>query len=199
MASRPLDFGGLLARLTGELEARELPFMLIGGQAVLLHGTPRLTDDVDLTLGAGPDELPRLLEVCSALDLEPLPEEVEKFVRETFVLPTVDSETEVRIDFIFSTTPYERQAIGRADRVELHGIQVPFATAEDLVLHKLFAGRARDLEDAATVVRRRASSLDWDYLMRWAEEFARIPGREDLPERLRRLRAEHPPDPAPPR
>ncbi len=26
--------------------------MLIGGQAVLLHGQPRLTEDIDVTLGA---------------------------------------------------------------------------------------------------------------------------------------------------
>jgi len=32
--------------------------MLVGGQAVLLHGRPRLTEDTDITLGVGPDELP---------------------------------------------------------------------------------------------------------------------------------------------
>ena len=59
------------------------------------------------------------------------------------------------MDFIFSTTPYERQAIARAEPVVLAGVPVPFATAEDLLIHKLFAGRPRDLEDAAGVVRRK--------------------------------------------
>jgi hypothetical protein len=35
------------------LDASGLPYMVIGGQAVLLHGEPRLTRDVDITLGAG--------------------------------------------------------------------------------------------------------------------------------------------------
>lgn len=52
----------------------------------------------------------------------------------------------------------------------------------------LFADRARDLEDAESVVRRKGADLDWDYLECWAREFAAIPGREDLPERVDALR-----------
>ena len=44
-------FQALLARLALELEARSLPYMVIGGQAVLVHGEPRLTRDIDITLG----------------------------------------------------------------------------------------------------------------------------------------------------
>ncbi|MGH9222268.1 MAG: nucleotidyl transferase AbiEii/AbiGii toxin family protein, partial [Acidimicrobiales bacterium] len=52
MASRPdPDLSRFLARLSQSLEAKDLPFMLIGGQAVLLHGQPRLTEDIDVTLG----------------------------------------------------------------------------------------------------------------------------------------------------
>jgi len=187
MTFRPPDFESLLARLTEELEAQRLSFMLIGGQAVLLHGRPRLTEDIDLTLAAGPESLSQVLVACRKLRLEPLPEDVQEFVRQTFVLPAAEPETGIRVDFIFSTTLYERQAIERAVRVELKGVAVPFATAEDLILHKLFAGRARDLEDASTVVRRQIDKLDWAYLERWAESFAEIPGREDLPDRLRKL------------
>ena len=144
--------------------------MLIGGQAVLLHGRPRLTEDIDITLGVDPGRLPVVREVCTALGLELLPDRVEEFVRDTFVLPVHDVDTGIRVDFIFSTTPYERQAIERAVIVELGGEPVPFASAEDLVIHKLFAGRARDLEDVATVIRRQRTKVDWAYLEEWAQE-----------------------------
>jgi len=188
MASRPgPDFGDLIARLARELRARDLPFMLIGGQAVLLHGEPRLTQDVDVTLGVGPSRLTDLLAVCRSLGLDPLPSDIVAFVRETFVLPAADPATGIRVDLIFSTTPYEAQAIGRAIPVELAGEIVPFASAEDLVLHKLFAGRARDLEDAAGVVRRKSAQLDWGYMRRWAADFALLPGREALPDQVEEL------------
>lgn len=191
MAFRPgPDFGRFLGALSRALEAADLPFMVIGGQAVLVHGQPRLTQDIDVTLGVEPDRLGEVLGICEQLDLEPLPEEVESFVMETFVLPALQPETRIRVDFVFSTTAYERQAIQRAVRVEMCGSKVPFATAEDLILHKLFAGRPRDREDALGVVRRQAKKLDWAYLDRWAREFASVPGREGMVEEVRRLRAE---------
>jgi len=162
--------------------------MLIGGQAVLVHGRPRLTEDIDVTLGTDPSRLADVLAVCATLGLEALPGDLERFVRDTFVLPARDPATRIRVDFIFSTTPYERQAIERADHLTIGGADVPVATAEDLILHKLFAGRPRDIEDAESVVRRKGGALDWDYLMRWAREFAGVPGRESLPAQVEQLR-----------
>jgi len=183
------DLARLLGEITRELHEREIPFMLIGGQAVLLHGRPRLTDDIDITLGADPAALGAMLAACAALDLAPLPADPEEFARETFVLPAVHGATRQRVDFIFSSTPYERQAIERAISVEAGGAAVPFATAEDLLIHKLFAGRARDIEDAESIVRRQAGTLDWDYVEHWTQQFAALPGREDMPARVEKLRA----------
>jgi hypothetical protein len=186
-APAPPDFAALIVLLSQALETHDLPFMLIGGQAVLLHGQPRLTQDIDVTLAAAPDRLTEVIAVCDQLGLDPLPTEVERFVRNTFVLPAAESSSGIRVDFIFSTTPYERQAINRAVRVPIGGRLVPFATAEDLILHKLFAGRPRDLEDAAGIVHRKGTELDWTYLQHWAEEFSTVTGRERLPQQIAEL------------
>ena len=73
-------------------------------------------------------------------------------------------------------------------RVRIGATDVPFTTAEDLVIHKLFAGRARDLEDAVGVIRRQSDTLDWAYIHRWITAFAEVPGRERLPELLEEVR-----------
>jgi predicted nucleotidyltransferase len=188
MASHPRpDFQELIAMVARELAARDLPFMVIGGQAVLVHGRPRLTQDIDITLGVGPDALDEVLAIARAAGLDPVPEDPASFVRRTFVLPAVQPSTGIRVDFIFSTTPYEAEAIRRASRVEIRGVSVPFATPEDLILHKLFAGRPRDLEDAESVVHRKRDEIDWEYLQRWAQEFAAVPGRETMPRRVEAL------------
>jgi len=184
----PDDLPTFLAQLTRRLGERGLPFMLIGGQAVLLHGRPRLTEDIDVTLGVDPSRLADVRAVCDVLGLAPLPEDIEGFVRQTFVLPARHRETGLRVDFVFSSTPYERQAIARAVRITLAGAIIPFATAEDLIIHKLFAGRAIDWEDALGVARRKAVELDWSYIERWAREFATVPGREHLAQRVADLR-----------
>lgn len=185
------DFKKLIAGVAEAFLKEELPFMLIGGQAVLLYGQPRLTEDIDIALGVSPDELPRVLGVCKELGLEFLPSDIEAFVRETFVLPALDNESRIRIDFIFSDLPYERQAINRSVGVVLEDVTVPFASPEDLILHKLFSGRPRDLEDIEGVVRIRNEELDWGYIEKWAGEFTSIEGRENLREQVRTIRSEH--------
>src|SRR5437660_411309 len=52
------------------------------------------------------------------LNLDPLPDHLEAFVRETCLLPAPHDDSGLRVDFIFSTTAYEREAIGRARRIE---------------------------------------------------------------------------------
>jgi hypothetical protein len=56
----------LLERIALALEERRIPYMVIGGQAVLLYGEPRLTQDVDVALGAGPDRLGGILDLAKA-------------------------------------------------------------------------------------------------------------------------------------
>ena len=46
-------FQKLLKKIANELSAHNIPYMVIGGQAVLLYGEPRVTKDIDITLGGG--------------------------------------------------------------------------------------------------------------------------------------------------
>lgn len=84
----------------------------------MLYGEPRLTRDIDITLGVDVDHLGELLAVVQELNLKPIPKEIESFVRQTMVLPALDETTGIRVDFIFSSTPYETGAMKRAKTVE---------------------------------------------------------------------------------
>ncbi|NPV59859.1 MAG: hypothetical protein HPY75_09370 [Actinobacteria bacterium] len=163
-------FGRLLARVARELDSAEIPYMIIGGQAVLLYGEPRLTRDIDVTLGIGVESSQAAIEVSLRAGLRPLPSEVERFIVETYVLPTIDEESGIRVDFIFSQSSYEREAIARARPVEIGGTKVMFASLEDLIVHKVVAGRPRDLEDARIVMAKNPH-YDREYILKWLREF----------------------------
>jgi hypothetical protein len=178
-------FEALLAKLAGELDRARIPYMVIGGQAVQLYGEPRMTRDIDVTLGLDGEGLDRVLDVCSRCGLSPVPTKPADFVRETMVLPALNERTGIRVDFVFSATEYERQAIGRSQSVELEGAKVSFAAAEDVVIHKLVAGRPRDLEDVRGIMAK-TSGLDRVYVERWLRAFDRILDR-DISTVFRRL------------
>jgi predicted nucleotidyltransferase len=83
------------------------------------------------------------------------------------------------VDFIFSFTPYERQAISRAKTVLLSGTNVMFASVEDVIIHKIFAGRPRDLEDVRSILLKNPH-MDRTYVRKWLREFEKSPEKKGL-------------------
>jgi len=163
-------FQELLKKLAEALAERGIAYMVIGGQAVLLYGEPRLTKDIDVTLGIGPDGLPEVLQVVSKMAWQVLVDQPEDFVRKTLVLPCQDPTTAIRMNFIFSFSPYEQQALQRVRMVALDDVQVRFAAVEDVIIHKLVAGRPRDLEDVRTILIKNPS-MDRAYIRNWLKQF----------------------------
>jgi len=153
--------------------------MIIGGQAVLLYGIPRMTKDIDITLGIDIDQMEIVLTALGVMDLKIIPEDFREFTEKTYVLPTRDEESGIRVDFIFSFTPYERQAISRSRAVLLKDANVMFASAEDVIIHKIFAGRPRDIEDVKSILLK-TPELDRTYIRKWLSEFEKSPEKKGL-------------------
>ncbi len=167
-------FKDLIKRIAAELARRDIPYMIIGGQAVLFYGEPRLTKDIDITLGLGVEKLPLIKDAVRALGLRVDVEDVENFVQETMVLPTSD-EKGLRVDFLFSITPFERAAIERAREVKFDEVPVRFASLEDLIIHKMVAGRPRDIEDVRSILSKNPDH-DRSYIQSWLSDFDEATG-----------------------
>jgi len=180
-------FEKLIGNLASALEQKQIPYMLIGGQAVLLYGTPRLTRDIDITLGVDVDRVDSIADVCASLALKILPADPKIFARETHVLPAEDPKTNIRVDFIFSFSPYEQEALSRARIVMLNGQPVKFAAPEDVIVHKMLAGRAVDLEDVKNILIKNRSGLAIDYIEKWLKDFEQIDEGKGALEKFRQL------------
>ncbi|MBI2996060.1 MAG: nucleotidyltransferase [Candidatus Melainabacteria bacterium] len=163
-------FQNLLKKLATEFEKSNIPYMVIGGQAVLLYGEPRFTKDIDITLGVSVEKLDSIIKIASSLELKILPDNPRKFVEELMVLPVIDGTSGIRIDLIFSFSPYEQEAIKRANKINISGTSVNFASIEDLIIHKVIAGRERDIEDISNIILKN-SNFDKNYISRWLREF----------------------------
>ncbi len=163
-------FEKLIAKVASSLKKYRIPYMIIGGQAVLLYGTPRLTRDIDITLGVSIDEFDAVKDAVKDAGLKIIPEKPEDFVRKTFVLPAEDEKLKIRVDLIFSFTPYERGAIKRAKDKAISDVKVKFASVEDIIIHKIFSGRARDLEDVRAIMVKNPD-YDFSYVKKWLAEF----------------------------
>jgi predicted nucleotidyltransferase len=166
-------FQKLLTKIANELERLRLPYMVIGGQAILLYGEPRLTKDIDITLGAGVEGFAQISQLVRELALRILVDDPEAFVQKTMVLPVIEDTSGIRVDFIFSHSPYEQQAIARAREVLFGATAVKFASLEDVVIHKIIAGRGRDIEDVRSILLKNPD-YDADYITRWLKQFEQL-------------------------
>jgi len=89
------------------------------------------------------------------------------------------------VDFILSFSEYQREALSRTRTITVDGAVVRIASPEDIIIHKMIAGRARDLEDVTSIVAK-MPVLDTDYLSRWLRIFETDLARP-LDEPLRQL------------
>jgi len=179
-------FEEILAKLALGLNEQSIPYMIIGGQALLLYGEPRLTQDIDVTLGVDVDALPKIMEISRKLNLKPLSSDIVEFVKQTMIFPTKDEVTGIRIDFTFSSTSYERQAIKRARKVPIEKTVVKFASLEDVIIHKVFTGRARDLDDVRSILIKNPS-VNLSYIEKWLGEFDKRLSRAELLKKFKKI------------
>jgi predicted nucleotidyltransferase len=177
----------LIKKIAESLDEAKIAYMIIGGQAVLLYGTPRLTRDIDITLGIDTDKFCLIEKICKVLKLKMLPQDPEQFAKETKVLPAEETNSRIRVDFIFSFTPYERQAMKKTKKASLGGYPVKFAACEDVIIHKMLAGRAIDEEDVKNILLKNKTSINFKYIKKWLSEFNRLSDQKGLLKRFNNL------------
>jgi predicted nucleotidyltransferase len=177
----------LIARIARTLDRKNVPYMVIGGQAVLIYGRARMTADIGITIGLPTGQVTNVLDVCRELELNVRTEDPEAFAAETMVLPAEDEGSKMMFDFIFSLTPYEQQALKRVNKVTLDGYPIRFASCEDIIVHKILAGRAVDIKDVRSILAKQGASLDTDYILKWLNEFEAMPEFAGVTKRFEEL------------
>jgi len=142
------------------LAKHNIPYLLVGGVAVNLHGIPRMTMDVDLAIKFTQEGIGELDEMCRELSLVPIqpvtvqqladPRERERLRSEKNMLalslrspvasdPTVDLLLETVWDF---DAAWERRVVRKIGEVPIN-----LASIGDLIAMKLAVGRLQDLAD----------------------------------------------------
>lgn len=144
----------LLRRLSGA----GVDFVVIGGVAMVLHGSARLTQDLDIvyaTDDANLDTLGGLLvELGARLRgiREPVPFVPDgRTLRAVEILTLATDLGPLDLQRAPPGAPPYAELRGRAEAIPVAGLRVLIAALEDLERMKRSAGRARDLEDLETI------------------------------------------------
>jgi hypothetical protein len=155
---------GSLETIFGALDRASVRYLVVGGVAVVLHGHPRFTADLDLVLALDPANLARALPALERLGYRPRapvalatfadPEQRRRWIEEkamtVFSLwsPQLPA-TEIDL-FASEPLPFEA-AHARSLRADLGDVTVTVAALPDLIALKRDAARPQDLEDVAAL------------------------------------------------
>ena len=82
------------------------------------------------------------------------------------VLPAIEEASGIRIDFIFFIYAIRRAGDKRSGKISILGQDVSFSFSEDVIIHKVFAGRPRDIEDARSIILKNPE-IDTAYIRKW--------------------------------
>ena len=129
------------------LSAHQVDYLVVGGQAVIAHGYPRLTKDMALWVHPTRENGTRVIDALTewgsaAPGLAP-----EQFEDPRTLLMLGREPFRVDILTDIPGVSFE-QAWGHRIHVELDGVQVPVIGKRELIANKRAVGRLQDLADA---------------------------------------------------
>jgi len=158
-----VDILGAALAVTELCGTNRYRFCFIGGVAVQRWGNPRFTADVDLTIITGYGGEERFIDTLLG-ELSPRRPDAREFalVHRVLLARTKDG---IDVDIALGALPFEERSVARASAWQIdEGRQIKTCSAEDLIVHKVFAGRDRDWDDVRGVLTRRHGKLDFDVI-----------------------------------
>ena len=174
------------ARVQQVFERHGWRFCFIGGVANFRWGTPRLTDDLHLTLLTGFGAEAGYVDALLADFVSRIPD-AAAFAAQHRVLLLQTSDG-FGLDVALGAMPFEAGAIERSSNVELvPGATLRTCSAEDLIVHKAFAARPQDWVDVEGVILKQRGQLAWSQIWRDLTDLAALKEAPELVEELERV------------
>jgi hypothetical protein len=182
-----IDLFSVAADVQRFCQERGWRFCFIGGIALQRWGQPRVTQDVDLTLLTGFSQEKKFIDALLA-EYQPRRADARDFALMHRVL-LLQTATGIGIDISLGGLPFEEAMISRASLFEfLPSVALTTCSAEDLVILKAFANRAKDWADVEEVLTRQGASFDWDSVISPLSELAALKEEPEILDRLVELR-----------
>ena len=162
-------------RLTSALDEAGISHMLTGSFAGAYYGAQRATQDIDLVIEASDVQLRTFVQSLPHDEYYADVEAALEAHKQESLFNIIDLKTGWKVDLIIrKSRAFSREEFRRRREVNIEGLRLFAASAEDVVISKLeWSKRAqsrRQIEDVAAILRARGETLDTLYLDKWVRE-----------------------------
>lgn len=135
-------------RILKAFAEKGVEYTLIGGVAVILHGFPRLTEDIDILLKADVQNIEKLKSALGEVFNDPSVKEIELSDLKNYSVLRYGAPDGFYIDLIARLGEVADYGNVASEKINVEGVRIKVATAEALYRLKKESLRPKDQNDA---------------------------------------------------
>ncbi|MBF0104783.1 MAG: hypothetical protein HQM16_05600 [Deltaproteobacteria bacterium] len=163
----------VLKTVSQKLNNANIPYMVSGSVAMNFHAQPRMTRDIDIVINLSQTNIQNFIDIFKE-DFYLDEDTIKKEVSASGMFNLIHNKYIIKVDFIihkndeFSLTAFERRL-----NVDVDGVIISIATAEDLILVKLDWAKESisemQLKDVSNI-KKMAEHINYTYLNNWIDK-----------------------------
>jgi hypothetical protein len=158
------EFPEILQMVCAYLNDNEIDYVVVGGVAVMHHGVPRTTVDIDFILKIGDSELPPFVEFLNSNGFSASVADMQTAFSEKSHSTSFYGKSLLRLDIQGVNSEFDKMTLERALSVDMFGTTIMIGTAEDTFVNKILFQGEIDLRDALGILTRNGENLDFNYI-----------------------------------
>lgn len=158
------EFPEILQFVCSYLSENDIDYVVVGGVAVMYHGVPRTTVDIDLILQIDDEKIPPFVEFLNSNRFSATTEDMRNALMEKSHCTVFFADSLLRLDIQGVNSKFDRMTLDRAITVELFNTLFKLGTAEDTIINKILFQGEQDLRDALGILSRKQQQLDFSYI-----------------------------------
>jgi len=183
-----IDF---LKRIFKALNKADIPYMLSGSIGSSFHGRPRATNDADIVIAPSQEQINAFVESLGK-DYYVSLDAVQNAYKNNSMFNVIDIKTGWKADFIFrKKRAFSSEEFQRRRSVNLVGLDIWIVSPEDTILSKLEWSKNHEskqqFSDALGVAIVQWTTLDKEYLNKWAKQLQVQSSLEQLLEKAKKI------------
>ncbi len=169
MQEEMTDIKEALRIVCSYLNANDMKYVVVGGVAVMYHGVPRTTVDIDFILDLADSQTDAFFDYLGNMDFDVEPTSMKELLQEGSHCTVFVGDSLLRLDLQNANSYFDRMTIARAVQVQHLGVTLNLGSLEDTLINKLLFQGEQDMRDALGIYTRHESEVDEEYIEKMCE------------------------------
>lgn len=158
------DFPEILQFVCSYLNQNNIEYVVVGGVAVMYHGVPRTTVDIDFIIQLDDSAIPAFVDFLNSKGFTASTEDLRAALDEKSHSTFFFKKSLLRLDIQGVNSEFDKMTLERAFSVDMLGSSVMIGSAEDTLVNKILFRGEQDMRDALGIFARNQENLNFGYI-----------------------------------